>query len=295
MISSMTGYGKATVSLSGIRMNIEVKALNSKNLDLSVKLPVAFREKEMEIRTMAAQLAERGKIDIYISSDAGTDSQNIQLNHDLIIKHYLDLKKLLSELGVESHESLMPVIMRLPDVIRAEKTEVSESDCTLLLGGTEDALQMMVESRKAEGAVLERDIVARVNLITSLLDSITPFEASRTQEIRDRIRTAFQNLTQADNPVSNIDANRFEQEIIYYLERTDFTEEKVRLVKHCEYFLSTIQEPASQGKKLGFIAQEIGREINTIGSKANHAGIQKLVVQMKDELEKVKEQLMNIL
>jgi uncharacterized protein (TIGR00255 family) len=295
MISSMTGYGKITVELPGKKLNIEIKSLNSKALDLSVKLPGVFRDKELELRTFLSQKLQRGKIDLYISSDDTSETPSLRINTTLAKKYYKELKDLLTEIGEEDHSALLPILFKMPDVLQTEKIESEEDDWSLIKEGIEKAILLVNEFRRNEGLILEKDILTRVGLILNLLESITPFEATRMKDIRDRIRTGFQNLSKSENLTMVPDDNRFEQELIYYLERLDITEEKVRLQKHCNYFIDTLEDPDSQGKKLGFIIQEMGREINTIGSKANDAGMQKIVVQMKDELEKIKEQLGNIL
>jgi len=295
MIISMTGYGKAMAELPGKKLLIEIKSLNSKGLDLSVKLPGAFREKEMEIRALLSQRLDRGKIELYVSSEKSADAVAFSVNKPLFLQYYQELKSLLAELKEEDRTGLLTFILKIPDVLQNEKAEFEETDWTILEGGIESALQSVEEFRTAEGRILETDIRSRVQLILDLLDSIEPFENKRLNDIRERIRTGFQNITKSDLLQTKPDENRFEQELIYYLERLDITEEKVRLKKHCDYFIGTLNEPDSQGKKLGFVTQEMGREINTIGSKANDAGIQKIVVQMKDELEKIKEQLLNIL
>ena len=295
MIISMTGYGKAVAELPGKKLVIEIKSLNSKGLDLSVKLPGAFREKEMEIRTLLSQRLERGKVELYVSAERSVDTAGYSINKPLFLQYYQELKSLLSELKEENSDELLPVIMKIPDILQSEKAEFEETDWVLIAEGIESALQSVEEFRSAEGSILEADMRARVQLILDLLNSIEPFENNRLNDIRERIRTGFQNITKSDLLQTKPDENRFEQELIYYIERLDITEEKVRLKKHCDYFIQTLNDANSQGKKLGFVSQEMGREINTIGSKANDAGIQKIVVQMKDELEKIKEQLLNIL
>ncbi len=295
MIISMTGYGKAVAELPGKKLLIEIKSLNSKGLDLSVKLPGALREKEMEIRALLSQRLERGKVELYVSAEKSADTAAYSINKPLFLQYYLELKSLLSELKEEDRDGLLPVILNFPDVLQNEKAEFMETDWAILAEGIESALKSVQEFRSAEGCILETDMRARVQLILDLLNSIDPFEQNRLNDIRERIRTGFQNITKSDLLQTIPDENRFEQELIYYIERLDITEEKVRLKKHCNYFIETLNEPNSQGKKLGFVSQEMGREINTIGSKANDAGIQKIVVQMKDELEKIKEQLLNIL
>jgi uncharacterized protein (TIGR00255 family) len=295
MIASMTGYGKKILELPGKKLNIEIKSLNSRALDLSVKLPGVFRDKELETRTLLSQKLQRGKIDLYISSDDTSEAPVFHINKELAKKYYLEITGLLNELGEKNHDSLLPVILKMPDVLQTEKTDAEEDDWSVVKRCIEETIELVDEFRMNEGLILEKDMLARVTLILSLLDSIAPFEANRMKDIREKIRTGFQNLCNSENLNVLPDNNRFEQELIYYMERLDITEEKVRLQKHCDYFINTLKDPDSQGKKLGFIIQEMGREINTIGSKANEAEIQKIVVQMKDELEKIKEQLGNIL
>ena len=291
----MTGYGKAVAELPGKKLLIEIKSLNSKGLDLSVKLPGALREKEMEIRALLSQRLERGKVELNVSAEKSADIASYSINKSLFLQYYRELKSILSELKEEDRDGLLPVILNIPDVLQNEKAEFVETDWAILAEGIETALKSVQEFRSAEGSILETDMRARVQLILDLLNSIDPFEQNRLNDIRERIRTGFQNITKSDLLQTMPDENRFEQELIYYIERLDITEEKVRLKKHCNYFIETLNETNSQGKKLGFVSQEMGREINTIGSKANDAGIQKIVVQMKDELEKIKEQLLNIL
>jgi uncharacterized protein (TIGR00255 family) len=295
MIISMTGYGKALAELPGKKMLVEIKSLNSKGLDLSIKLPGAFREKEMEIRALFSQRLTRGKIELYVSAEKSSETTSYSINKPIFLQYYTELKSLLSELKEKDQNGLLPVILKIPDVLQNEKAEFEESDWDKIAEGIESALVSAEEFRLAEGRILEADIRIRVQLIFDLLNSIVPFEENRLNDIRERIRTGFQNISKSDLLQTKPDENRFEQELIYYIERLDITEEKVRLKKHCDYFIETLEEPTSQGKKLGFVCQEMGREINTIGSKANDAGIQKIVVQMKDELEKIKEQLLNIL
>ena len=295
MIISMTGYGKAIAELPGKKLLIEIKSLNSKGLDLSVKLPGAFREKEMEIRTLLSQRLDRGKVELFVSSEKAAETPAFSINKPLFLQYYAELKTILSELKEDEKEGLVSTILKFPDVLQSEKQEVEETDWGLFAEGIENALRSVEEFRSSEGSILEADIRNRVHLILDLLGFIDPFEQNRLNDIRERIRTGFQNITKSDLLQTKPDENRFEQELIYYIERLDITEEKVRLKKHCDYFIETLNDASSQGKKLGFVVQEMGREINTIGSKANDAEIQKIVVQMKDELEKIKEQLLNIL
>ena len=295
MIISMTGYGKAVTELSGRKLTIEIKSLNSKGFDLSVKLPGTFREKEIEVRNLLMQRLERGKIELFTGIEKSENAGSFSINKPVAIQYYKELKELLSELEAADEPGLLTAVLRIPDVLQGEKPESSEDDWSILLRGIENALSLVEGFRIGEGKALEADITSRVHIILDLLKSIEPYEKNRMEDIRERIRKGFQNFISGNLPASPPDDNRFEQELIYYIERLDITEEKVRLQKHCEYFIQTMNEKNSQGKKLGFIAQEMGREINTIGSKANDAEIQKIVVQMKDELEKIKEQLLNIL
>ena len=291
----MTGYGKTVVEFPSKKFSIEIKSLNSRALDLSVKLPPPFRDKELETRTLLSQKLQRGKIDLFITTDDTSEAPGFSINKTLVKKYYQEFNDLLKELGEEKQGSLLPVILKMPDVLQGEKQETNEADWYPVSEGIQKAILLVQEFRLNEGAILERDMLNRVGLILGFLDEIAPFEATRLKDIRDRIKAGFQNLSKSENIQVIADDNRFEQELIFYIERLDITEEKVRLQKHCDYFIDTLHDPESQGKKLGFIVQEMGREINTIGSKANEVEIQKIVVQMKDELEKIKEQLGNIL
>jgi uncharacterized protein (TIGR00255 family) len=295
MITSMTGYGKAIIELPGKNLTIEIKSLNSKQLDISMKLPGAFREKEPEIRTLISQKLERGKIDLFISTEVTGDVMNYSVNKALAKKYWQEIKELSDELNEKEEGSLLRILLNMPDVLHTSKEEIKEEDWVKLRDGIEQTLNQVNEFRTQEGGILENDIRSRVSEIRKLLASVEPFEKSRIEEVRARLQKGFQELSKNESFTGTADPNRFEQELIYYIERLDITEEKVRLEKHCDYFFETLKEPVSQGKKLGFITQEMGREINTTGSKANHAEIQKIVIQMKDELEKVKEQLLNIL
>jgi uncharacterized protein (TIGR00255 family) len=295
MIISMTGYGKAAAELPGRKLIIEIKSLNSKGIDLSVKLPGSFREKEMEVRNLLSQRLERGKIELFVSVERMPDAAAWSINVPLAVQYQKELMALQEALGEDSAERLLPLLLKMPDVLQNEKADFTDEDWLRVAEGIASALAAVEEFRSSEGKVLEEDLKTRVGLILSCLDRIGPYEMNRIQEMRDRIRSGFQNIVRSDLLQVKPDENRLEQELIYYLEKLDITEEKVRLKKHCDYFTETMSSPSSQGKKLGFICQEMGREINTIGSKANDAAIQKIVVQMKDELEKIKEQLLNIL
>jgi uncharacterized protein (TIGR00255 family) len=295
MIKSMTGYGKALCEFSGRKITIEIKSLNSKAFDLNLKLPGVLREKEMELRNRLSQRLERGKIDIFTTSESNGESLKFGINKAIAKRYQEELKSLQVELGEEDMPGLLPIILKMPDVIQSGREELSEEDADKILVAVNQAVELLDEFRIKEGEILEADFRQRIDLILGFLIAIEPLEKERTLFIREKLRREFRNMSESENQSGIIDENRFEQELIFYLERLDITEEKVRLKKHCDFFLDTMTDENGQGKKLGFIVQEIGREINTIGSKANDAGIQKFVVQMKDELEKIKEQLLNIL
>ena len=293
MIKSMTGYGKAVAELPGKKITIEIKSLNSKGIDLNVKIPSWFREKELDIRNILSTL-QRGKIDLFISYESTGDTLSYTLNKALAHQYYEALKELQREFREENPEGLLPMVMRMPDILESDREEIDPDQWELILSKLEEALREVEKFRELEGKVLQDDMVPRVDNILALLNAVEPLDEERKELVRNNLQKALDQFL-ANNNAARADSNRFEQELIYYLEKMDFTEEKVRLRKHCDYFLETITGTESQGKKLGFICQEIGREINTLGSKASHAGIQQIVVQMKDELEKIKEQLLNIL
>jgi len=288
----MTGFGKASCEFEQKKIIVEVKSLNSKQSDISIKLPVQFREKELVLRNEINLKLNRGKIDLSLWIEGNENGKNIQLNEGMVLDYYNQLEKLYVRLGRDiKNEDVMQIITRFPDVFKSESQTVNEEEWVVVLSTTREALDQLDDFRMQEGKVLEQDFILRTGIIESHLSAITPFEAERVQKIRDRIN---QNLKETIE-TNQVDQNRLEQEIILYVEKLDITEEKVRLKNHCSYFLETMKTEEFAGKKLGFIVQEIGREINTIGSKANHVEIQKIVVQMKDELEKIKEQLLNIL
>lgn len=294
MIKSMTGYGKSSVEVAGRKLTIEIKTLNSKQLDLNFRSPGFIRDKELEIRSLTTTFLERGKVDLTISSESNSESAPLSVDRELARKYHTELKQLSMELHEQAPADLLSIILRMPDVMQSTREEISAEDCAQVIEALKSALALVDEFRIREGQVLEDDMVKRVYSIIQFLDQVDPFEKGRIDEMREKMLRDFSKYT-GDLSGKAPDQNRFEQELIYYFEKLDITEEKVRLLKHCQYFLETMSEPQSQGKKLGFVVQEMGREINTIGSKANHAEIQKLVVQMKDELEKIREQLGNIL
>lgn len=283
----MTGFGKATGQYGSKKITVEIRSLNSKSFDLNTRLPQIFREKELEIRNMTSASLQRGKVDlsVYVESESGESSN--QLNVAVIRSYHKQLKVLSLELGDASE--LLPSILRFPEVLQSQREEMSKELWTALREILQQAFVKINEHRHSEGQAMEKDLRANVASIANHLTDIAPLEGERLDAVKERLMKQLEELK------DKLDSNRFEQELIYYLEKFDINEEKVRLRKHCSYFLNILEEEQSQGKKLGFIAQEMGREINTIGSKANHADIQKHVVQMKDELEKIKEQVLNVL
>jgi uncharacterized protein (TIGR00255 family) len=286
----MTGYGKASADIPGKKINVEIRTLNSKQTDINAKMPWIYREKEIEIREILTRTLERGKIDLSIYTDEAI-SQNIPvINGSAVHSYYKQLKEIAGELYIDADDQLLSIIMRLPEILKTEKEVLSADEWNSLQNLIAEAAGITDTYRRSEGMALARDMEERIGTILSMMTEIEPFEVNRIDNIRERING---NLTRLG--AENIDKNRLEQELIYYLEKLDITEEKVRLKQHCEYFLETMNQDGANGRKLGFIAQEIGREINTIGSKANDATIQGIVVRMKDELEKIREQVLNIL
>jgi len=291
MMQSMTGFGKATCELPDKSVTIEIKSLNSKQLDIYARLPNIYKEKELELRNLVSKYLVRGKVEFTITYEITDIASSAKINIPLVKEYYQQLKALNNELDGDSKNSLLQIIMRFPDALVAEKEELSEAEWNKLSKKIAEALEGINSFRIQEGAALERDITGRIQKILDLLNDLAQFEAERIDRIRDKINDSLKVNFDQDK----YDENRFEQELIYYLEKIDITEEKVRLQNHCSFFQEVLKEKEPVGKKLSFIAQEIGREINTIGSKANHSDIQRLVVMMKDELEKIKEQLMNVL
>ena len=291
----MTGFGKSTVEIGTKKLTVEIKSLNSKQIDINTRIAGPFREKELEIRAELSRTIERGKVDFSIYIDNIGDTAGMAINKPLIRKYYQDLRELAIELNEPEDLALLPVIARMPDVIKAEREELDETEWQQLNLTIHEALGHFDDFRMQEGALLEKDMVKRIALILQLLREVEPFEKRRIVMLRERMMRNQAEYREANVNTEKFDENRFEQELFYFLEKLDITEEKVRLRKHCDYFGETLADPASGGRKMGFILQEIGREINTLGSKANDADIQKIVVQMKDELEKIKEQTLNIL
>jgi len=286
MIQSMTGFGKATLQLPTKKITVEVKSLNSKGLDLNVRMPSLYREMELGLRNQIALKLERGKVDFSIFIESTAEQTSTKVNVP-IVKAYISQ---LREVYADADETeLMKMAVRMPDTMKIEREEIDENDWAQIQTAIEEALQNILNFRKDEGLSLENEFQLRIANIRQFMNEALELDPERVQAIKDRLQTAISELK------VNVDENRFEQELIYYLEKLDITEEKVRLTNHLDYFLETINGTEANGRKLGFITQEMGREINTMGSKSNHAQMQKLVVQMKDELEKIKEQVLNVL
>ena len=287
----MTGYGKAVVAYKEKKINVEVKSLNSKQLDLSTRIAPLYREKEMEIRQLVAKQLERGKVEfsIWIEKDAGTDATPI--NAAVVENYFHQLKAIVLQTGIPEPQDWLQTLMRLPDVTTRTETEVlDDEEWAVAQQAIAEALQKLTDFRRQEGAALQKKFTEKIDNIASLMAQIEPYEKSRVEKIRQRIVDGLKEIPEVD-----YDKNRLEQELIYYIEKLDISEEKQRLQNHLRYFRETMDEPAGQGKKLGFIAQEMGREINTTGSKSNQAEMQNIVVKMKDELEQIKEQVLNAL
>ncbi len=291
MIKSMTGFGKAEFEINNKKFTIEIKSLNSKQIDINTRIPAIYREKDIEIRRELSDKLERGKVDFNIYVESLGDESNSKINEPILKSYFVQLSKISTELNLSSDHSLLEAALRLPDVVKTEYQTLDEEEWSTILKKIKSAISDIDRFRVQEGDALKLDIVKNIELIQSLLQQIEPFEENRIESLRTRLSENLDKLTLN----GNVDKNRFEQELIFYLEKLDINEEKVRLENHCEYFLETMEEPFPTGKKLAFISQEIGREINTIGSKANHTEIQRIVVQMKDYLERIKEQLLNVL
>jgi uncharacterized protein (TIGR00255 family) len=291
MMVSMTGFGKSFCELKNKTVTIEVKSLNSKQLDIYTRLPNKYKDKDIDIRNLLSQKLKRGKIDLCITIENSGIAGSAKINDQVVRDYYKQLTEIADELKIKLDETIISTIMRFPDALITCQEEIDEEEWEKVIATIEDALIAIDAYRVQEGKALEADILGRIDIIVKQLISITPFEEDRIQKIREKLLVSISELPDKEK----IDSNRFEQELIYYLEKLDITEEKIRLKNHCDFFIEVSKEEMPAGKKLGFIAQEMGREINTIGSKANHSEIQKIVVQMKDELEKIKEQLNNIL
>ena len=285
MIQSMTGFGKSVVQLPNKKITIELKSLNSKNLDLNTRIPSQYREKELVLRNIIGKAAIRGKVDFGLYIEVNGEETKSGVNVP-IVKAYMEQLKAVTDC---SSEELLKMAIRMPDAMKTEREELDENEFKVIKQNLEEAIKALLDFRNSEGAVLEKDFQQRIKNIEAILEEILKIDPERIEVVRERLRKSVSDLKE------EVDENRFEQELIYYLEKYDITEEKVRLANHLNYFRENLNSKNSNGKKLGFISQEIGREINTIGSKSNYAPMQQLVVQMKDELEKIKEQLLNVL
>jgi uncharacterized protein (TIGR00255 family) len=291
MLLSMTGYGRAECDLRNMVYAVEIKSLNSKQLDFSMKIPVFLKEKEMEIRSWLGGELQRGKIEVVIYQEIKEGAAGWSINRPVVKEYIRQLKEIAGNKDPVDMEQLIQTAMRMPDSMLSEKDKLQVDDWTAVRDSIQSALDELSSFREQEGKVLEKDIRLRINIILQLLSEVAAFEEDRIVAVRNRILSALEDLGQNNST----DPGRVEQEMIFYLEKLDITEEKVRLENHCRFFMETIATASPAGKKLGFISQEIGREINTLGSKASEANIQRLVVGMKDELEKIKEQVLNVL
>ena len=291
MLYSMTGFGRAEAMVNGRQVVVEMKALNGKQFDMATKLPPILRSYELDIRNLLNALLIRGTIDLTVNVRQEGASKPMVINTDLALFYYQSMKQIAQKTGLPE-ENVLATLMRMPEVVAPDQDVLPENEWEKVKAVIEDAAKQLMEHRRHEGAAMLKDITLRISNIDKLHDKIVPLEAERMERIRTRINQWLEDMAGKEK----IDPNRFEQEMIYYLERMDFSEEKIRLKQHCGYFNDTINEnDAAIGRKLNFILQEIGREINTLGSKANHAEIQQIVINMKDELEKAKEQILNIL
>lgn len=287
----MTGFEKSVLELDRRKVTIEIKTLNSKQLDILSRISGIYKNRELELRSLLSKKLQRGKIDLNIFVETSGESNKFTINHQLAKKYYDELKQLSSEIEERNFSDYLPIIVNMPDVLTPEIEEIDETEWKKVLIKVNEAINGVDEFRKNEGEILKQDFIKRILLIADFLLEIENHESSRIEDFKKRIKKELLDVVEE----SKIDYNRFEQELIYYIEKFDITEEKVRLKKHLDFFTDTLNENVSNGKKLIFVTQEIGREINTIGSKANNAAIQKIVVNMKDELEKIKEQLFNVL
>ncbi|HKX87551.1 MAG TPA: YicC/YloC family endoribonuclease [Flavobacterium sp.] len=286
MIQSMTGFGKASLQLPTKKITVELKSLNSKGMDLNVRMPSVYREMELGLRNQIAQQLERGKVDFSLYIEVTGEETSTKVNAPIVKAYIAQMRDILPD---ADNTELMKMAVRMPDALKTERDEIDENEWKQIQGVINEALANINQFRVDEGVSLEKEFQLRIANIRSYMDQALELDPERVQNIKNKLQTAIDELK------VNVDENRFEQELIYYLEKLDITEEKVRLTNHLDYFIETIKGNEANGRKLGFITQEMGREINTMGSKSNHAGMQKLVVMMKDELEKIKEQVLNVL
>ncbi|MES2813187.1 MAG: YicC/YloC family endoribonuclease [Bacteroidota bacterium] len=286
MIQSMTGFGKASLQLPTKKITVEIKSLNSKGLDLNTRMPSVYREMELGLRNQISQLLERGKVDFSLYIEVTGEETSTKVNAPIIKAYIAQMRAILPD---ADNTELMKMAVRMPDALKTERDEIDENEWKQIQTVINEALTNINQFRKDEGKSLENEFLSRINNIRTLMNEAVSYDTERVETVKNRLRTALDELK------ANVDENRFEQELIFYLEKYDITEEKVRLGNHLDYFIETLNGIEANGRKLGFITQEMGREINTMGSKSNHSEMQKLVVQMKDELEKIKEQVLNVL
>jgi uncharacterized protein (TIGR00255 family) len=291
MIQSMTGFGKATGEINNKKITVEIKSLNSKQADIFVRMPSFYKEKELPLRSLISKNLQRGKIEFNLYAELLGDSSSLNLNKELFKKYYEEFSAAANDVDPAHNSDIVAIVSRMPDLLKAERSELDENEWNNVYKIIEEALSNINEFRTTEGSSLDKELNLRVDNISKLLKSVEKYEQERIEIVKTRITNNLKEVVED----TKIDKDRFEQELIYYIEKYDVTEEKTRLSQHCTYFKETMNSSISEGKKLGFISQEMGREINTLGSKANHSELQKIVVQMKDELEKIKEQILNIL
>ncbi len=291
MIQSMTGYGKATAETGNRKVIVEIKSLNSKAMDISTRIIPAYRDKELDIRSRITAALERGKVDFSLYIDSASTSGTQVINTSVVMNYLRQIELMTANTRYQIHDDILSTVLRMPDVLSSnQQEEVSDEEWSYVSKAVDEAITALVEYRKVEGAALEKKFREKIQNISALLASVEPYEKERVSKIKERMRASM-----IDAVGKNYDENRFEQEMIFYIEKLDISEEKQRLANHLDYFIKTLEEGHGQGKKLGFIAQEMGREINTLGSKSNQAEMQNIVVRMKDELEQIKEQVLNVM
>jgi uncharacterized protein (TIGR00255 family) len=286
----MTGYGKAECELSQKKVTIEIKSLNSKQMDLNTRISLLFREKDLEIRRELSEKLIRGKVDFILYTESLGDESATKINAGIVRSYYKQMEQISSDLNIPLDNTILQTILTLPEVVRNEREELNDQEWKSILEKISEAVAALESFRIQEGSILKQDLISNVNSITTLLKEVEQYEEERVSRIKEKIFDGLRDIS-----IEQVNENRLEQEMIFYMEKMDINEEKVRLKNHCDYFLETLELNEPVGKKLGFIAQEIGREVNTLGSKANHTEMQKLVIGMKDSLERMKEQLLNVL
>ena len=291
MLQSMTGYGKAFCEINNKKIVVEIKSLNSKQIDLSTRISGIYREKEIEIRNLLINKLERGKVDFSLYIDTSGKESGAKINQAIVKSYYEQLQQLAKETGIPQTQDWMAILMRMPDTLKTETEELDENEWKEIVKTINQAVDSVITFRNQEGMTLEAVFTQKINRIGELLSDIEPYENERINKIKTRLESNLESISDK----IEYDKNRLEQELIFYIEKLDVNEEKVRLKNHLDYFISTMNTEKSPGKKLGFIAQEIGREVNTLGSKSNHSEMQKIVVMMKDDLEQIKEQVLNTL